>query len=61
MKATDRWGLFDVFGVEMEYMIVDRTSLAVRPIADDLLRNEAGEFVQSVERDDYAWSNELVC
>ncbi len=30
-------GLFEAFGIELEYMIVDRTSLAVRPIADRLL------------------------
>jgi gamma-glutamyl:cysteine ligase YbdK (ATP-grasp superfamily) len=30
-------GLFEGFGIELEYMIVDRTSLAVQPIADRLL------------------------
>lgn len=61
MTEPGRWSLFEVFGVEMEYMIVDRTSLAVRPIADQLLRDGSGNIVQSVERDAYAWSNELVC
>ena len=29
--------LFSAFGIEIEYMIVDRETLAVRPIADKLL------------------------
>ncbi|MGB5211997.1 MAG: glutamate-cysteine ligase family protein [Gammaproteobacteria bacterium] len=61
MSSSGTWGLFEVFGVEMEYMIVDRTTLAVRPIADELLKGMAGEYVQTVERDKFAWSNELVC
>jgi gamma-glutamyl:cysteine ligase YbdK (ATP-grasp superfamily) len=56
------WGLFEVFGVEMEYMIVDRESLAVRPIADLLLRDADGgrDWVEDVERGPIAWSNEIV-
>jgi gamma-glutamyl:cysteine ligase YbdK (ATP-grasp superfamily) len=56
------WSLFQVFGVELEYMIVDRKSLAVRPIADLLLRDASGsdEWVEDVERGPIAWSNEIV-
>lgn len=61
MNSTVRWRLFQVFGVEMEYMIVDRDSLAVRPIADELLRGMAGDYVNDVEHGDFGWSNELVC
>lgn len=52
--------LFDVFGVELEYMIVDRETLAVRPVADELLRSVAGAYVSDVERGAIGWSNELV-
>jgi carboxylate-amine ligase len=61
MSGAPAWGLFEVFGVEMEYMIVDRSSLAVRPIADELLRDMAGEYVDDIERGEFGWSNELVC
>jgi glutamate---cysteine ligase / carboxylate-amine ligase len=56
------WGLFAVFGIEMEYMIVDRESFAVRPIADLLLRDAAATYawVEDVERGQIAWSNEIV-
>lgn len=46
---------FDGYGIELEYMIVDRDTLAVRPIADRLV-GEDGE----VSRGHYAWSNEVV-
>jgi gamma-glutamyl:cysteine ligase YbdK (ATP-grasp superfamily) len=61
--STDQttWHLFDVYGVEVEYMIVDRETLAVRAIADEVLRALAGEYVQDIERDAFAWSNEIVC
>ncbi|MBI2825737.1 MAG: glutamate--cysteine ligase [Planctomycetia bacterium] len=54
--------LFTAYGVELEYMIVDRESLDVRPIADELLRDAAGthEFVGEVDAGDFGWSNELV-
>ena len=55
-------GLFEGFGIEMEFMIVDRESLAVRPIADLLLRDAGGgdTWVEDVERGPIAWSNEIV-
>ncbi|MSR22149.1 MAG: glutamate--cysteine ligase [Gemmatimonadetes bacterium] len=53
-------GLFQGFGVEVEYMIVDRLTLDVRPISDRLLERLAGEPVSEVERGELAWSNELV-
>jgi len=59
--STGPWGLFEVVGVEMEYMIVDRGTLAVRPIADELLKEMAGEYVDDIERGPFGWSNELVC
>lgn len=56
---TGSYGLFEVFGVELEYMIVDRTSLDVRPQADLVLQAAAGEIVGDIELGDISWSNEL--
>jgi hypothetical protein len=47
--------LFEVTGIEIEYMIVDRETLAVRPIAD-LVLGADGEL----ELGSIACSNELV-
>lgn len=45
-------------GIELEYMIVDRESLSVRPLADRLLADAHGG--NEVERGAMGWSNELV-
>lgn len=59
--VTDqRFGLFQRIGIELEYMIVDRTTCAVRPIADRLLLDEGGQPAAEVEHGAIAWSNELV-
>jgi glutamate---cysteine ligase / carboxylate-amine ligase len=52
-------GLFQAFGVELEYMIVDRDSLDIRPVADELIADLAGSPVSEVELGPVAWSNEL--
>jgi gamma-glutamyl:cysteine ligase YbdK (ATP-grasp superfamily) len=53
-------GLFEGFGIELEYMIVERGSLAVLPVADKVLEGAAGELIGEVEMGALAWSNELV-
>ena len=50
---------FSVYGIELEYMIVDARTLDVRPIADEVLRLMAGADAAEVERGPVAWSNEL--
>ncbi|MFT2011072.1 glutamate-cysteine ligase family protein [Pontibacter sp. 13R65] len=52
--------LFEGFGIELEYMIVDKSSLRVLPIADKLIYDEVGAYVSDVEFGSIAWSNELV-
>jgi carboxylate-amine ligase len=52
-------GLFAGYGIELEYMIVDRASLSVAPVADALLEAAAGEPTVEFERDGFAWNNEL--
>ena len=62
MTTAGVLGLFEAFGIELEYMIVDRATLSVRPIADLLLRAADGgaDWVEDVERGPIAWSNEIV-
>ncbi len=54
-----RLSLFEGFGIEIEYMIVDAATLDVRPICDRLFTEVAGRFVDEIERGPIAWSNEL--
>ena len=60
MSHSSSLQLFEAFGVELEYMIVDSQTLQVKPIADQLLREQAGAFVAELEAGEMAWSNELV-
>lgn len=52
--------LFPGFGIELEYMIVDRATGYVLPVCDEVLRAQAGEITSDVEFADICWSNELV-
>ncbi len=51
--------LWQGYGIELEYMIVDRATLAVRPISDVLLQ-AVGGVMGDIEREAAGWSNELV-
>jgi len=57
--VSDRLGLFEAYGVEIEMMIVDAETLDVKPICDELISAVAGEPASEIELDDIAWSNEL--
>ena len=59
MNTTSAYQLFEAFGVELEYMIVDAQTLDVCPITDRVLHEVAGEYVSEIEIDEIAWSNEL--
>jgi len=60
--VTDRkpLHLFEGYGIEIEYMIVDRESLELAPVSDDLITRAAGVLENEIERGGACWSNELV-
>lgn len=58
MTAKRPLHLFEATGVELEYMIVDRATLDVKPVADELLKAESGAY-GDVDVGDVSWSNEL--
>jgi len=60
MKQAGKLGLFEGFGVELEYMIVECSSLGVAPLCDRVLQVQAGELRNEVEVGPLCWSNELV-
>jgi gamma-glutamyl:cysteine ligase YbdK (ATP-grasp superfamily) len=55
-----RYQIFQGYGVELEYMIVDSDTLAAKPIADELLKHELGSYGSDFENGIVTWSNELV-
>lgn len=58
--AQRKHGLFEAYGVELEYMIVAKDSLDVLPVCDRLIEAECGKIQSEIERGKIAWSNELV-
>lgn len=60
MSAAPALHAFEAYGIELEYMIVERKTLAIMPIADGLLQAGAGEPASDVHRGDFGWSNEIV-
>lgn len=60
MDSNVYLSLFCGYGIELEYMIVDRDRLNVLPVSDRLISSVAGAMVNEVARGEIAWSNELV-
>ena len=52
--------LFEVFGIELEYMLVNSESFKINPIVDKLLTRKNGTLTSDVENGKIEWSNELV-
>lgn len=59
MSVTLPLPAFSAYGIEIEYAIVDRSTLDVRPIADRLLEDAAGHPTSDYAAGRIAWSNEL--
>lgn len=59
MSSAETLQLFQAFGVELEYMIVDARSLDVRPITDRVIEAVAGEITSDFVAGEITWSNEL--
>jgi Uncharacterized conserved protein len=60
MTQPSRIHLFQGFGIELEYMIVDKETLAVKSITDELIKHQLGEYGSDFENGIVTWSNELV-
>lgn len=60
MNQPSRIHLFQGYGVELEYMLVDRDTLQIKPITDELLKHVLGSYSSDFENGMVTWSNELV-
>lgn len=52
--------LFEGYGIELEYMIVDDKTLKVLPITDQVFKDIKGKIVSDIDDGALEWSNELV-
>lgn len=57
---SDAFHLFERFGVELEYMIVDQARLDVLPVTDQVIHRVCGSYESELVRGPLSWSNELV-
>ncbi len=57
---SNRLHLFQGYGIELEYMIVNKKSMGVMPITDELFKKIKGSYVSDIENGAVTWSNELV-
>lgn len=60
MQQPPRLHLFQGYGIELEYMLVDKTTLDVKPVTDELLKQVLGSYGSDYENGVITWSNELV-
>lgn len=54
-----RMHLFQGFGIELEYMIVNKDTLDIMPIADKLFKSVTGKYESEFCNGPVTWSNEL--
>ena len=52
--------IFEVYGIELEYMLVNSETMKVNPIVDKLFIKKNGSLTSDVENGKIEWSNELV-
>ncbi len=55
-----RYHLFEVYGIELEYMLVRNSDLRVAPIVDQLMIAKSGAITGDIDNGTIEWSNELV-
>ncbi len=60
MSIQRPYHLFEALGIEVEFMIVDRHTLDVKPVADELIRSFTGEWSSEMKRGAASWCNEIV-
>jgi hypothetical protein len=60
IKGSRKLHILEGFGIELEYMIVDRHGLDILPVSDEVLRALNGRFSNEYRMGSFGWSNELV-
>lgn len=60
MLTAKKYPLFSVYGIELEYMVVDQVTLNVLPIVDKLFYEMLGHYANEVPNGEIEWNNELV-
>lgn len=57
---SKKYHLFEVYGIELEYMLIYNATFKVSPKVDVLLTKKNGALTSDIDNGAVAWSNELV-
>lgn len=52
--------IFERYGIELEYMVVDRNTFRVLPVTDKIIEKQSGMIQNEISLGPISWSNELV-
>ncbi|NJB82389.1 glutamate-cysteine ligase family protein [Wenyingzhuangia aestuarii] len=55
-----KYKLFEVYGIELEYMLVHNSTFKVQPKVANLLTAKNGTLIDDIDNGTIGWSNELV-
>ncbi|MDX1271934.1 glutamate-cysteine ligase family protein, partial [Bizionia paragorgiae] len=55
-----KYHLFEVYGIELEYMLINKATFKVAPKVDTLLTKKNCSLTSDIDNGLIAWSNELV-
>ncbi len=56
-----KYPIFKAYGIELEYMVVDQSTLNINPIVPELFEKLHGSLTNEIINSHITWSNELVC
>lgn len=59
VKNRYKISIFQAAGVELEYMVVDRDTMDIKPVVDTFFKEVCGEYVGDAEWGDISLNNEL--
>lgn len=57
---SKKYHLFEVYGIELEYMLINKISFKVVPNVDTLFTKKNGSITSDIDNENISWSNELV-
>ena len=57
---SKKYHLFEVYGIELEYMLIHKKTFKVAPDVDKLFTKKNGKLTSDIDNEAISWSNELV-
>lgn len=57
---SKKYHLFEVYGIELEYMLINKNTFHVAPDVDKLFTKKNGSITSDIDNGAISWSNELV-